>query len=349
MYKPTDNYCDEAKNWQSVPSHEQIKNQYPEYSDARIYEKRQGTLFSCDDSYKMGSIQDNQIYISATSTQHNQIAESRKSPEYKFSGYFSDEATVNACTNENGILDNGKYNEALQTAPFQEGDNEGIPIVEGATYKPHVDCFEIDRNRMYEIYGTRDFSAALSKCQANNQFGSGGGNQGYNPYINEMIDNGSLKYNSDKSFTDQSVLNKEALMHPENANITHAPTGRSAENGCISQADYKDIMNDVHVRSSDCVKNNTPHPSPEACNNGFDKSNAIKVGCDTGHATPVSNSAAQVNGAPPSTGSRTDFDPLKTIGSSNEAAAGGMDVVSNTAAKGASNASNAVDPTNFSL
>ena len=57
----------------------------------------------------------------------------------------------------------------------------------------------------------------------------------------------------------------------------------------------------------------------------------------------------QGNGAPPGADAQTDFDPLKTIGLSHDAADSGMDAMSNTAAKGASNASNAVDPTNFSL
>lgn len=285
MYRPTDDYCNEAKNWQSVPSFEQMKAEYPQYTRDEINDKRENIIFSCDDSYQMGSIQDNQIYISTTSDQHNQIAETGKSPDYKLSGYFSDEATVNACTNEKGVLDNGKYNEALQTAPYQEKGNDGKPISEGATYKPYVDCFEIDRNALEENYRTRDFNAAIAKCEANNQFGSGGGNQGYNPCINEMIDNGSLKYNPDKSFTDQSVLTRESANHSEKAFNKHYGTGRFAENGCISQVDYREIMDDVHKRSADCVRNNTPHPSSEACNNGFSKENALHIDSNTGHAT----------------------------------------------------------------
>ena len=39
-------------------------------------------------------------------------------------------------------------------------------------------------------------------------------------------------------------------------------------------------------RSQDCVNNNTPHPSKEACNNGFPL-NSEPIQSNTGHATPV--------------------------------------------------------------
>ncbi len=298
-YTGSQDYCEDAKKWQSVQSHDEFKNTHPDTPEDKIDSERANTLFSCEDSYRMGSIQDNQIYISTTIDQHKQIVDTKKSPDYKLSGYFSDEATVNACTNEKGVLDNGKYNEALQTAPYQERNSDGNPISDGATYKPYIDCFDIDRNALQANYGTRDFNAAIAKCEANNQFGSGGGNQGFNPHINEMIDNSSLKYNPNKSFTDHSILNKETLNHPNKTIESYYQTGRSAENGCVSQVDYKDMMRDVNTRSSDCVKNNTPHPSPEARNNGYSKDSVLNLDCDTGHATPVkrvfNNNVSSVN------------------------------------------------------
>jgi len=63
-----------------------------------------------------------------------------------------------------------------------------------ATDKGHLDILTLDRDRMEEIYNTRDFNAAIGKCHKNNQFGPDGGDQGYNPYLNEMYNNGCLKY-----------------------------------------------------------------------------------------------------------------------------------------------------------
>lgn len=270
-YNISESYCEKAKNFQAVPSNEQYGLQHPEVSPADYDDKRSQTLYSCPDNYQMGCIQDNQIYIATTDAQHNQIIKGEHvSAHGGLSGYFSDQATIDA-SKDNDVLDNTKYNEATQIAPWREDiscDGEG-----DAFYKPHIDCFAIDRDKLYENYGTYDFNAAIAKCEANNQFGSGGGNQGYNPYISEMIENGTLKHDAGRSYSDTSISRSE-YNNPNKLSNSIVPE---------EKADM--IYSNAQTRAADCVKNETPHPSSEACNNGFSKENAIQLNCNTGHAT----------------------------------------------------------------
>ena len=283
-YNPSQDYSESASNFQTVPSHEQYGVRHPDVNVKDYDSNRAETFYSCADSYQMASIRDNELYIATTDKQHDQLVGNHHvDAQGGLSGYFSDISTVDSCK-DGGSLDNTKYNEACQIAPYRPDGMHG----EGdAMYKPHVDCFEIDRNRMQEVYGTQDFNAVISKCEANNQFGAGGGNQGYNPHISEMIDNGSLRYNESKSYSDISI---SASKHNNPNKLT---------NSIVAEQDYNDIMRDVKARSSDCVKNNTPHPSAEACKNGFSKENALHIDSNTGHATPLhmNNTVSETRGS----------------------------------------------------
>lgn len=336
-YNPNQNYCSDATRFQSVLDKDETKqklidNNKP-YSTQDIQADRLGTLYSCPDNYQMGSVQDNQIYISTTDAQHDRIVKSEPISENGgLSGYFSDQATVDACKNDKGYLDNAKYNEASQIAPYRVNGLNG----EGdAGYKPHVDCFDIDRDALYKNYGTYDFNAAVSKCEANTQFGSGGGNQGYNPYISEMIDNGTLKYNVDKSYSDNAI--SQSNYKNPNALV----------NSTIPEDKADKIYADAYTRAQDCVNNNTPHPSPEACNNGFDRKNGIDVNCNPGNATLSTNS--QTNGTLPNDKSSENFDAIKTINSPNEASKDNTDGLGDVAKRSSEGASNAVNSNNFSM
>lgn len=328
-YNPNQNHCSQAELFQSVLDENETKQKLidhnKEHTPKDIYDDRIGTLYSCSDNYKMGTIQDNQIYIATTDPQHDQIAKGEHvDAQGGLSGYFSDQATIDACKN-NDVLDNTKYNEACQIAPYRE---DGLNGSGDAQYKPHIDCFNIDRDALYKNYGTYDFNAAISKCEANNQFGSGGGNQGYNPYINEMIDNCTLNYNSEKSFSDKEISNSEHC----NKN--------PLSNSIVPEDKADKIYDDALTRSKDCVNNNTPHPSENACKNGFDKNDAIDVGSSTGNAT-----SNQVNGTLPGEEPAEKFDPLKTI-DPNYKDKDNADNLSNAAKKGTDAA---VNPNDFSM
>ncbi len=146
-YNSNQNYCSDAQKKQSVLSNEDTIEQKPWLdNESDIYNDRLNTKYSCPDNYKMGSIQDNQIYIATTDDQHSQIVQGQHvDAQGGLSGYFSDQATVDACKTED-TLDNTQYNEMCQIAPYRNG---GIEDVGDATYKPHVDCFETDRDALH--------------------------------------------------------------------------------------------------------------------------------------------------------------------------------------------------------
>ena len=73
-YSPEQDYCATAKNFQAVPSHEEYLRQRPDTLDGKVDANRANTPYSCPDDYRMGSIQDNRIYIATTDGQHDQIA-----------------------------------------------------------------------------------------------------------------------------------------------------------------------------------------------------------------------------------------------------------------------------------
>ena len=239
----------------------------------------------------MATIQDNQIYIATTDGQHGQIVRGdHVDAQGGLSGYFSDQATVDACKNGE-ILDNAKYNEMCQIAPYRLG---GIDGVGDASYKPHIDCFEIDKEALYKNYGTYDFNAAIGKCEANTHLGGGGGNQGFNPHIAEMIDNRTLKYNELKSFSDASI-SKSQHTNPN-----------KMDNSIVPEDKVEEIYANAQTRARDCVKNNTPHPSQQACNNGFGP-NVNPVSTATGNAN-ISGCQSQLNGTSPDQAPTKPFD-----------------------------------------
>lgn len=272
-YSPGQDYVKQAQNWQSVPTKDAMKQSLIDrgrnHSAADVKNARMGYTYSCADDYKMGTIKDNQIYVATTNDQHNQLTKGEPiTAQGGVSGYFSDQATVDACKNADGSLNNTKYNDMCQIAPYREG---GMAGAGDASYKPHVECFDIDRDALKKNYQTDDFNAAIAKCEANNQFGSGGGNQGFNPHLNEMIENGTLKHNPSMSYSDAS-LNKDGVN-----NANHLTDSK------VPEVDYNDMMADAKDRTKDCVKNNTKHPSEEACQNGFPK-NKDGIKSDTGNA-----------------------------------------------------------------
>ena len=111
-YHPRQNYCDRASKSQSVPSAQDTYNNlvekgtYP--TNKEIKAKREGTMYPCNDDYSMGTIQDGKIYIATTDAQHQQIANGKPvTADGGLSGYFSDQATIDACKN-GGTVDNAK-------------------------------------------------------------------------------------------------------------------------------------------------------------------------------------------------------------------------------------------------
>ena len=110
-----------------------------------------------------------------------------------------------------------------------------------------------------------------------------------------MIDNGSLKHNESKSFTDTS-LSKSYHINPNNMN-----------NSIVSEDKADEIYANAHTRAKDCVENNTPHPSQQARNNGFEP-NGNPVSSATGNAN-VSGGQGKIKGTTPDQAPSKPFDP----------------------------------------
>lgn len=300
-YYANDDYCEKAEEYQSVPSEDQARSSLDEWGEntsANVERYRIDTKYSCNDSYQMGTINDDHIFVSTTDNQHRQILNGETpSADGGISGYFTDRATVDNCKNGE-VLDNGQINRELQIAPHQMSahytlesklpanrqlnknlqlDSYHATSPHIQVYKPHLDCFKINHDKLEETYGTRDFNAALAKCNENNQFGEGGGNQGFNPYLSEMMSNGCLEHDKANSFSDSSLSKLDPNMQND----------RMISNSTVKQTDYRIMMNDARDRSLDCVKNNTKHPSQSVIDATGYSHNPNPVQGMTGNATPI--------------------------------------------------------------
>lgn len=127
-------------------------------------------------------------------------------PENKYlgtSGFFTNEETASRSFTEAGKFDSVQLGHDLQQAPHFNQQAEMKCEAQGKDYFPeynkHLDCFRVNEEKMLENYGTRDFYAAQAKCSENTPWGEGGGYQGYNPFTNQMINNGSLEYVPEKA------------------------------------------------------------------------------------------------------------------------------------------------------
>lgn len=156
------------------------------------------------------------IYISMPDETHNRVVSHANDPsnpqhllpESGFpgtSGFFTNEETAARSFTADGQFDSVNLGHQLQQAPyFDEGKAEAAHLC-GQSYNPeynsHLDCFRVNPEKMQEHYGTTDFYAAMASCKENTAWGEGGGFQGYNPYTNEMINNGSLEYIPENSRT----------------------------------------------------------------------------------------------------------------------------------------------------
>lgn len=149
------------------------------------------------------------IYISVPDDTHNLIVNHHNDPnnpehflpEGRYPGtsvFFTDESTASKHFTDDGKFDSVGLCRENQQSPYFNEEAALNAKLEGRTYYPeyngHLDCFRVNSEKMQEHFGTTDFYAAMSHCTANTALGEGGGWQGYNPYINEMINKGALEY-----------------------------------------------------------------------------------------------------------------------------------------------------------
>ncbi len=120
---------------------------------AQCYLGNDNSWYCCNDNFHMATINDNSIYIAVTDNQHNQIISGETvTADGGLSGYFTDQATIDACIRD-GALDNCQYCSATQIQPFFHTepvikDNQTLIDAGEATYKPHIDCFRINYDKL---------------------------------------------------------------------------------------------------------------------------------------------------------------------------------------------------------
>lgn len=170
-------------------------------SDDRLKEN-----YTCkDQNWQTGKFQGD-IYISTPDATHNEIVKHYENPNYKIpengypgtSGFFTNEETASKHFISSGEFDSVGLGHSLQQSPYYDNDKMLESAANNTKYYPeyngHLDCFRVNEEKMHAEYGTTDLYTAMAQCKENTAWGEGGGFQGYNPYINEMINNGSLKY-----------------------------------------------------------------------------------------------------------------------------------------------------------
>ena len=239
--------------FQSVPLIEVFQRDNPTWNKGKIEECifTQRAAYSMQDNWNPGAVKDDAIYISVTNEQHQSIVDFTNGKKEELGnlglGFFTDEATVNAAWTPDGI-NNTKLNEMCQIAPFHEVDRaKGI---DEYNYKPHLDRFVIDHDRLEEVYGTREFPAMVSKCLSNDANSPGGGNQGYNRLIDEMIEKRVLKHDPTNSYSreDRPLVLKDGT--PVSLNE------KGLTNNTITKRKFESFQKRVKKRGQDCIDNN---------------------------------------------------------------------------------------------
>ena len=178
-YSPSEDNVALNANYQGINPNLDIDNQ-------------KATTYPVIDNLQNATVNDNFIFLSTTDRQHKCYesgAFATKEDYTNMSGYFTNEATALNRVNPDGTFDAYGFHRDVCVQPTIYA-TESHELMD----KRHLDCFYVDRDRMEQIYGTRDFNAAIGKCNANNQYGSDGGDQGYNAALTELYNNGCLKY-----------------------------------------------------------------------------------------------------------------------------------------------------------
>ena len=178
-YSPSEDNVSQNANYQGINPNLDMDNQ-------------KATTYPAIDNLQNATVNDNFIFLSTTDRQHKCYesgALATKEDYTNMSGYFTNEATALNRVNPDGTFDAYGFHRDVCVRPSIYA-TESHELMD----KRHLDCFYVDRERIEQIYGTRDFNAAIGKCNANNQYGSDGGDQGYNAALTELYNNGCLKY-----------------------------------------------------------------------------------------------------------------------------------------------------------
>ncbi len=184
---------------------------YQSYDPSRFYERQP---YIGQDEVFDAKVLDDHIFVSMSGEQY-QLALKRDLPtdgSYPaLSGYFTDQATVSAVMTGQNTFDAVALGDKLQQNPHLDA------MTGEYLYNDHLACLTIDRDALLQNYQTADFRAAVGKCLANDNLGRGGGNQGFNDLLNEMVNNGTLKVDPGRSLIcPDSRCSEERLARMQN-------------------------------------------------------------------------------------------------------------------------------------
>lgn len=145
-----------------------------------------------------------------------------------FSGFFTNEESASRAFTAEGEYDSVTLSHLLQQAPYYDEEAAESAQARNQTYTPsycnHLICLRVNPQKLREIYGTDDFFAAQSVCTENTAWGEGGGFQGYNPMINQMINEGVLEFVPQRSRLSHSTactdyLQRKAIAREQAAEV----------------------------------------------------------------------------------------------------------------------------------
>ena len=196
-------------------------------------------LYTGGDTFSTQKIEPQKIYALIHGGQVAQL----KNGEPIHSEFFFDEATFSKYENpDTHGFDSTALSRAVQVAPYH--DEQMSDYDHYAEYRTSVVCFDLNE----------EIDAPVGICMENTQFGEGGGHQLFIPedMVIDMQNDGRLAFNEE-----ESAINK-------------------GENIYLNKDEYFHINDDAKTRADDCEYNNTEHPSPDKCNDGFEKAEPIE-------------------------------------------------------------------------
>ena len=278
IYKSNNADTEKAENFQKVSLASDIKREFPDLTEEKVFEKRlsQGS-YACKDNWENALWNDDAIYISVTNAQHQAIVDYNTGKTERLEelnlGFFTDEATLEAAKTD-GKVDNARYNEMCQVFPYYDAKNGEI------SYKPHIDRFVIDRDKMEEVYGRREFPVAVSECLANDVSSAGGGNQGYSHRIQEMLELGILLPDEAGSYSRrdrEQLLDGKSVTNNKNELI----------NSTITLNMYEKMKDRADARAKDCIENDRIHPAQEVVDKYKATGTPVHLDSEPGHHTKM--------------------------------------------------------------
>ena len=196
--------------------------------------------YICQDEVFDARVLDDHIFVAMSGEQYQRALNRTLLTDGRYpglSGYFTDQATVDTVVTGNGTFDAVALGDKLQLNPYED------PVSGDYFYNDHLVCLTIDREALQANYHTTDFRAAMGKCLANDHLGQGGGNQGFNDLLNEMVNNGTLTVDQSRSLT--------------------CPDSRCPEDR-LTRIQNNTLMRDADCRAQ-CWKPSVEEPRPEIC------------------------------------------------------------------------------------